>query len=899
MKLQFYIRFHTRYGQSLWLTGNHDEMGNNDPDQLVPMQYLNNDYWSCTINIKKKDFPKRLIYKYVLKNEDKELLAEWGNDRVIKETNNKIDEITLVDTWCHAGEYENAFFSAPFKEVLLKANEAKIKKPHTEERTTHIFRVKAPLLKKNEMLCLLGSGPSLNDWDTNQPFMMYKEDNWWIAEINLEKSDFPVAYKYGVYDTKTKSFLYYESENNRLVYSDVEERKLTILHDGFAHLPNNTWKGAGLAIPVFSLRSKKGFGVGEFNDIQLLVDWAKKTGLKLIQLLPVNDTIANHNWLDSYPYAAISAFALHPIYINLESVAGKEYSTKVEILTNKRKELNTLSTVDYEQVVNYKLSVLKELYDLLGSDCFGKEDYTLFFGENKHWLKPYAVFCYLRDKYKTIRSDEWASHNIYNRKEVDELFNEEFKSGGVGFYCFVQYHLHKQLQSAADYAHKKGVVLKGDIPIGIYRHGCDAWVAPELYNMCWQAGAPPDDFTAVGQNWGFPTYNWKQMQEDGFAWWKQRFTQMSNYFDAFRIDHILGFFRIWSIPAHAVQGIMGRFVPCLPVHINEFGEKGIWMDHQRLCRPFINNIILDEIFGDLAEQVKKEFLDANRFGGYDLKPVFDTQTQVELYFAEQKNNPANDKIKSGLFDLISNVILFEEENSNGEHFHFRIAMEKTSSFKYLPHEEQEKLKALYIDYFYKRQDDFWFKEAMHKLPHLKAATNMLVCGEDLGMVPHCVPEVMRQLGLLSLEIQRMPKDPEKEFSLPNDAPYLSVITPSTHDMSTVRGWWEESRERTQNFYNHILGQWGEAPLFCESWISRAIILQHLYSPAMWSIFQLQDILGMNDSLRRENPAEERINNPANPKNYWQYRMHISLEELMKQKEFNDELKGYVENSGRA
>ncbi|HRX95023.1 MAG TPA: 4-alpha-glucanotransferase, partial [Chitinophagaceae bacterium] len=262
-------------------------------------------------------------------------------------------------------------------------------------------------------------------------------------------------------------------------------------------------------------------------------------------------------------------------------------------------------------------------------------------------------------------------------------------------------------------------------------------------------------------------------------------------------------------------------------------------------------------------------------------------------------SPDNDKIISGLFDLISNVILFEEENSNGEHFHFRIAMEKTLSFKYLPQDEQEKLKALYVDYFYHRQDDFWFKEAMHKLPQLKAATNMLVCGEDLGMVPHCVPEVMQQLGLLSLEIQRMPKDPKKEFFHPNDAPYLSVITPSTHDMSTVRGWWEENRERTQSFYNHILGQWGDAPQFCESWVSRAIILQHLYSPAMWSIFQLQDIFGISDNLRRENPAEERINNPANPKNYWQYRMHITLEELIKQKEFNEELKGYVENSGRA
>jgi 4-alpha-glucanotransferase len=373
---------------------------------------------------------------------------------------------------------------------------------------------------------------------------------------------------------------------------------------------------------------------------------------------------------------------------------------------------------------------------------------------------------------------------------------------------------------------------------------------------------------------------------------------MSDYFDAFRIDHILGFFRIWSIPVHAVQGIMGRFVPCLPVHINEFGENGIWFDYQRFCKPFINDEILYEVFGDLAGMVKSEFLIPNDAGGYDLQEGYQTQKQVEDHFAEQEQTEEVDRLRLGLYDLISNVLFFEEENSQGQHLHFRISMEKTSTFRHLIPHVQERLRHLYINYFYRRQDDFWKKEAMHKLPQLKAATNMLVCGEDLGMVPHCVPEVMNQLGILSLEIQRMPKDPQKEFFHPNDAPYLSVITPSTHDMSTIRGWWEENRERTQHFYNHVLGQWGEAPYYCESWINRAIVLQHLYSPAMWSIFQLQDILGMNDALRREKPQEERINDPANPKNYWQYRMHIPLEDLIKETTFNEELRDYVVNSGR-
>jgi 4-alpha-glucanotransferase len=904
MKLQFYLRFHTRFGQSLWISGNIEELGNNDPAKALPLDYLNEEFWSITVDIKRKELQKNICYKYILKNEEGELLYEWGNDRFLDVFKKDLQEVQLVDTWNHAGEYENAFFSAPFDKVLLKERGTKTKAT-SDKDFTHIFQVKAPLLQKNEVVCLLGSGAKLGEWSTDKPILLQKDDNWWTVKLDLSNHDFPVAYKYGVYNSKEKKFIRYEEGNNRLLYSDAAKRKINILHDGFVHLPNTTWKGAGVAIPVFSLRSKNSFGVGEFADIKLLVDWAKATDLKLIQLLPINDTIATNSRMDSYPYAAISAFALHPLYINLAQVASKEFGSKISSLKKKQKQLNELAEVDYEEVIKYKLSVLKELYEVMGSACFESDDYKQFLKDNKHWLQPYAAFCFFRDKYGTSHFEEWKSNGIYKKADIDKLFSGKASSSKeINLYCFIQYHLHLQLKEAADYAHKKGIVLKGDIPIGIYRNGCDAWMAPEMYNMCWQAGAPPDDFTAIGQNWGFPTYNWKRMQEDGFAWWKQRFEQMSNYFDAFRIDHILGFFRIWSIPANAVQGIMGRFVPCLPVHINEFGENGIWFDYQRYCRPYITNEVLREVFGELAGYVKENFLVENDFYGYDLAMEYETQQQVEEYFASLENTDLsdgaeeNERLKNGLLDLISNVILFDEEGAQGEKFHFRISMEKTLSFKYLIPHVQEKLKTIYTNYFYHRQDDFWFKEAMHKLPQLKAATNMLVCGEDLGMVPHCVPDVMQQLGILSLEIQRMPKDPKKEFFHPNDAPYMSVITPSTHDMSTIRGWWEENRERTQQFYNHALGQWGDAPYYCESWINRAVVLQHLYSPAMWSIFQLQDILGMSDTLRRENPHEERINNPANPKNYWQYRMHISLEDLIKQKEFNEELSGYVEHSGR-
>lgn len=349
---------------------------------------------------------------------------------------------------------------------------------------------------------------------------------------------------------------------------------------------------------------------------------------------------------------------------------------------------------------------------------------------------------------------------------------------------------------------------------------------------------------------------------------------------------------------HAVQGIMGRFVPAIPVHINEFKQRNIWFDLNRYTKPFITEKVLWELFGYDNEFVKNNFLIFNGFEQYVLKPEFDTQRKVEEYFASLEQNEHHNRLKDGLFDLISNVILFEVEGSNGQEFHFRFSMESTSSYQYLESNTKYQLSELYVNYFFRRQDDFWMKEAMQKLPALKRVTNMLICGEDLGLVPACVPDVMKQLGLLSLEIQRMPKDPGKEFFHPNDAPYLSVVTPSTHDMSTIRGWWEEDKEKIQRFYNAGLGQFGAAPYYCEAWINKAVILQHLYSPAMWSIFQIQDILGMDEQLRRANPNDERINVPANPKNYWKYRMHLSMEDLMLQETFNNELKRYITASGR-
>ena len=895
MKIDFYLRFHTQFGQQLSLVGNIPALGSNDLEKALPLAFFNDEFWHASVEMDPSE-AESLQYRYVFIDERGGRKREAEKERVV-ELKKAPASLLLIDTWNDDSFYENAFYTAPFTEVFLPSpKKIKVKK-NTD--ATHYFKVKAPLIGRDECLCMVGTGTELNNWDTEKPLFLHKKGSWWTTALDLSKTTFPIAYKYGVYDLKHDRFVRFESGDNRLLHNDGPSGSRTIIHDGFVRMPNNTWKGAGVAIPVFSLRTNNSFGIGEFADIKYLVDWSRQAGLRLIQLLPINDTTATYSWKDSYPYAAISAFALHPIYINLEKVAGKKNERIVKSLSKKQKQLNALPEIDYEQVIQFKMNVLRELFDLDRMEFLKEAAFKEFFEDNGQWLMPYAAFCFLRDKYNTSDFSIWKTHAVYNPEEIEKLCSPKSKTfPHIAFYCFVQYHLHLQLKEAADYAHKKGIALKGDIPIGIYRYGCDAWTAPELYNMDMQAGAPPDDFTIKGQNWGFPTYNWKKMEEDHFDWWKQRFHQMSAYFDAFRIDHILGFFRIWSIPVDSVEGILGRFIPALPVQVTEFGENGIWFDYDRFCKPYIVDEVLQQTFGGDAGFVKAHFLLLNEHKRYEFKPEFDTQHKVETFFANQEDTEENRKVKQGLFDLLTNVLLYEQPGSDKKQFHFRILIETTSSFQHLDEHTRHKLNDLYIHYFYRRQDEFWKQEALHKLPAMKDATEMLICGEDLGMVPHSVPEVMKQLGILSLEIQRMPKNPHTEFFHPKDAPYLSVITPSSHDMNTIRGWWEENREKTQRFFNNILAEPGEAPYFCEPWINRAIVLQHLYSPAMWSIFQLQDILGMSEKLRRDSPAEERINNPANSVHYWNYRMHLPLEQLIREKEFNAELNDYIQNSGR-
>lgn len=900
MKLTFRIHYYTQWGQQIAVVGSLPELGNLELDKALILTYKAEGYWEGSIEIKKKPH-SHFTYRYILIDSmNGGIQEEWGNTRLV-EVGKKVDDFWFFDSWRAQNDPHNVFFSSSFVNAITKP--VVFPKPTSfspsEQEVVLRFQMDAPAIPSGWQLAIVGNMEELGNWSHSEPLLLHNANfPRWEGQIKFPKYRVgSIEYKYCFYNPQRKLIEAIEKGPNRKVELGnlFDKEQVIISNQNFNH-PDGPWKAAGLAIPVFSIRTEDSLGVGSFSDIKKMVDWAALCGLKMVQILPVNDTIATKTWKDSYPYAAISVFALHPIYLHLDVLFEKLPAE----LVKQKSALNKLAEVDYEAVMDAKMKFARQAYLTDGAALFKTEDFKQYFRENKAWLEAYAAFSYLRDKYETVDFSQWESDATFTQDRLKELTSVHADTyEEIAFYYFLQYHLDQQLRDAADYAREKGLVLKGDLPIGIYRHSVDAWVAPELYNMDGQSGAPPDPFSADGQNWGFPTYNWEVMAKDDYAWWKKRMQQLARYFDVYRIDHILGFFRIWEITESGVDGLLGVFNPAIPLTRKELEQKKVVFNETRLCEPYVTSSILKKTFGKDTDIVKSQFFTAKPDGTYKFKTAFDTQKKIRAFFMEEPDSGKKEKWEDKLFKLRANVILLADKNQPKTHFHPRIDLIQTSSFTALPYDQQVIIRDVYYDYFYHRQEDFWKAQAMLKLPALRKATNMLICGEDLGMVPDCVPGVMEDLNILTLEIQRMSKNPATEFLAETDIPYLSVASPSTHDMPPLRLWWEESDwEQVQRFYEQELKMIGDHPFYCEPYIAQAIINQHLNWPSMWTVFPIQDLLAMNGRLRRENPTEERINVPANPNHYWRYRMHLNVESLLEENGFNQMLNAMLSSAKR-
>lgn len=890
MTVQFNIEYKAMFGEQI-VANIQTEEG----ELKLSLETTDGERWVCDWCVESPE--KSYTYYYSVEREGRAVKTEWLMIKHQLDVNAKKAAVyTLYDHW--KAMPEDAFlYSSAFTDCINHQAPQEMK-PETGSKIVRLV-VRAPQLRDGERLGVLGADKALGAWDVQKILPMTQHTyNEWVADIDathLEGSH--LEFKFVAF-RNAKNELLWETSMNRTV--DLPEMKAGELvsyelDQAFFALYNR--KLAGTQVPVFSLRTRKSAGIGDFGDLKTMIDFVASTGQKVLQLLPINDTTITHTWTDSYPYSCISVFAIHPQYADLHALPElKDAKARAEA-EKTRAELNALDKIDYEKVNDFKINYLRQIFNQEGEKMMKTAEYKAFFQASELWLVPYAQYSYLRDKNGTADFNQWPDHQVWDEAERKVLADPKTAAyKNVAFFYFVQFVLDRQMQEAHEHAKAKGVILKGDIPIGVNRNGCDVWTEPKYFNLNGQAGAPPDDFSANGQNWGFPTYNWFEMLKDGCQWWNRRFQNMARYFDAYRIDHVLGFFRIWEIPVHSVHGLLGQFAPALAMSREEIESYGLHFQEDRFTRPFITDWVLDRVFHERAGEVKEKYLDRLDDERYQMKPEVDTQRKVEALFADVTNEKEL-WLRDGLYALISDV-LFVRDHTNPGVFHPRISAQLDFIYESLYDNDKAAFNRLYNDYFYRRNNQFWYQEAMKKLPKLVQATRMLVCAEDLGMVPDCVPWVMDELKILSLELQSMPKDPSVKFGHLSRNPYRSVCTISSHDMPTLRMWWDENIQRTQEYYNTMLYRQGSAPHPLPGWLASDIISRHLTSPSMLCILSIQDWLATDEALRLPDADAERINIPATPKHYWRYRMHLNIEDLAADKRFVQNITEMISQSGR-
>ena len=893
MDLKFNIDYKTRFGEELVLN-----IVNEGSEAKYRMITTDGERWTYKLSLPAQKRQPVLTYYYEVERGGRSVRREWTTIRhTLELTAVHGAHYTVFDRWSDIPE-DSYLYSSAFTDCI-RGRKLEVLQPSSYRSTVRLV-VRAPQLRGDDRLAVIGKGDGLGNWDTAKALLMTEHHfNEWVVDLDAAQlADGKMEFKFIALNTKNQQSSVWEAGYNRTIeLPQIEQREVVVYNLDQAFFPLYDVRLAGMLVPVFSLRSEGSFGVGDFGDLKKMVDLVGATGQRVLQILPVNDTTTTHSWTDSYPYSCISIFAIHPQYADLRQLPVLTNAKQRNDFEALRQQLNALPQIDYEQVNNAKITYLRLLFAQEGSKVLSSKDFKEFLEEAGQWLVPYAQYCVLRDKYGTACFEQWPDHNTWNEADRAALLNARSSQyREASFWYYVQFVLHKQLLDAHQYARKSHVVLKGDIPIGVSRYGCDVWTEPRYFNLNGQAGAPPDDFSVNGQNWGFPTYNWDEMLKDGCQWWIRRFQNMAQYFDAYRIDHVLGFFRIWEISVNAVHGLLGQFQPALGMTREEIESYGLPFHEHQFCEPFIADWVIERVFHERADEVKTKYLDHAHDDIWKMKAEYDTQRKVEKAF-EGVTEQRELNLRDGLYSLISNVLFVRDHKEEGK-YHPRISAQFNFTYEALYDADKASFNRLYNDYFYRRNNQFWYDEAMKKLPVLVQATRMLVCAEDLGMVPDCVSWVMNELRVLSLEIQSMPKDPHVRFGHLSRNPYRSVCTFSTHDMATLRQWWDEDASRTQDYFNSMLYHEGNAPHPLPGWLARDVVSRQLASPSMLCVLSIQDWLAMDERIRLDDADAERINIPANPRHYWRYRMHINIENLMADKSFTENIRNLIVQNGR-
>ncbi len=639
--------------------------------------------------------------------------------------------------------------------------------------------------------------------------------------------------------------------------------------------PEINRKLTGVVTPVFSLRSSQSCGIGEFSDLPLLGQWCKKSGLDIIQILPVNDT----GYQES-PYSALSAFALHPVFIRLSEIPESgNFSIHIKAI---REKFEPNKRVQFSAVLTAKLELLNIIYKENIVNIKKNKKIKKWFADNS-WVKDYALFSTIRNKNLLRSWKNWDDYVSPAKKELD-TFWDKYEDENF-FHVWIQYHLDNQLKKAAVKLEEMEVYLKGDIPILMNEDSCDVWSNRDFFNLELTAGAPPDMFSHDGQNWGFPIYNWKNLKKSNYSWWKKRLIQAAKFYHAYRIDHVLGFFRIWNIPYNMVSGSMGYMNPSAFISINDL--KDIGFDQGRINWLSKAHIYGDELRDKLGQEAESIIdLCLERIGNEDLF-LFNTN-----YLSEKMIYKAaiSDTAKSVLVGFLKDITLIQVEKDS---FSLSWNYRNSKGFTSLSDWEKEKIENI-SSHCRDTSEEIWKCNALNLLSFMKNATDMLVCAEDLGAIPDCVPSVLEELGILGLKVLRWAREwgANDEPYIPiNNYPELSVSTPSVHDSTTLRQWWYEEKNKD------ALAKGLNIPVLPEEPDTNAIELflkAFFQNNSAICILQIQDFFALDNSISDNDIHFERINIPGTVQDTnWTYRISTELEDLLKREDLSQKINHLV------
>lgn len=623
---------------------------------------------------------------------------------------------------------------------------------------------------------------------------------------------------------------------------------------------------SGVAVPLFSLRSKDSVGIGEFLDLVPFGAWAKKCGLNVIQILPVNDT-----GYESSPYSARSAFALNPVFLRLQIIIGAE-SFMPEIMALQRKFAEE-PKIRYQEIAREKRAILRKIFDSRYAFLEHNVAFLKWIDANP-WAKPYAVYAVLKERNGEASWKSWAEDSCPSPARVSALFRKLHVD--ALFQCWMQFEAEAQFKVTCDKLTESGVYLKGDIPILLNEDSADVWYNRKYFSLSDRAGAPPDMFSYSGQNWGFPTYRWDVLEQDGFKWWRDRLAEAAKFYHAYRIDHVLGFFRIWAIPECERTGILGHFSPAIPLTETNLSAAGFRKETVAyLQNPNFSREQLREFLGMATDTCVERYFELLPFTNdrYVLKEEFRSEGAIIASGEEQS-------VKDGLLKVLWNRV-FVPGTPEGKFYPFWYWY-NAPVLGTLPQGEQESLRNL-IRANEAAQESLWYANGKKLLSVLAQATDMTVCAEDLGAVPRCVPQVLSELRINSLRVERWTRNwdaPSQPYYELSEYPRLSVATTSVHDTSTLLGLWKERDFDRNYFWSNHLHLDGPAPESLSPDTVRLLIRNIFKANSLFCIPPIQDFLALSARLSPANPEDERVNTPGTvgPQN-WTYRMPCTIEAL--------------------